>query len=203
MQTFLPYPDFKKSAQCLDYQRLGKQRLECKQILQTLALKKYKEYFKEVWICDYCNKPKNPNESNFITYLSNYDIFCKCLSDSSIYQLTKNWKISWENHPAVLMWQDNELQLCEYTLFIIDTWINKGYKDNIQSLILNIRFTEWKVYEEIKLDYPGFPEWFGDTEFHLSHQSNLVRKYPEYYRKYFPEIPDNLPYIWPVRISYE
>lgn len=28
MQTFLPYPDFKKSAQCLDYRRLGKQRVD-------------------------------------------------------------------------------------------------------------------------------------------------------------------------------
>lgn len=36
MQTFLPYSDFRKSAQCLDYKRLGKQRVECKQILQAL-----------------------------------------------------------------------------------------------------------------------------------------------------------------------
>jgi hypothetical protein len=36
MQTFLPYPSFPKSAQCLDYRRLGKQRIETKQIWQTL-----------------------------------------------------------------------------------------------------------------------------------------------------------------------
>lgn len=36
MQTFLPYPDFYKSAQVLDYRRLGKQRLECKQIFNAL-----------------------------------------------------------------------------------------------------------------------------------------------------------------------
>lgn len=34
MQTFLPYPDFLKSAQSLDYRRLGKQRAECLQILR-------------------------------------------------------------------------------------------------------------------------------------------------------------------------
>jgi len=33
MQTFLPYPDFAKSAKVLDYRRLGKQRLECIWIL--------------------------------------------------------------------------------------------------------------------------------------------------------------------------
>ena len=36
MQTFLPYDSFRKSAQCLDYRRLGKQRVECKQILNAL-----------------------------------------------------------------------------------------------------------------------------------------------------------------------
>lgn len=36
MQTFLPYPDFEKSARCLDRRRLGKQRLEAKQIWLAL-----------------------------------------------------------------------------------------------------------------------------------------------------------------------
>jgi hypothetical protein len=36
MQTFLPYPDFIQSAKCLDYKRLGKQRVESKQILDIL-----------------------------------------------------------------------------------------------------------------------------------------------------------------------
>ena len=37
MQTFLPYPDFTKNAQCLDNKRLGKQRVECLQILKALS----------------------------------------------------------------------------------------------------------------------------------------------------------------------
>lgn len=36
MQTFLPYPDFVRSAAALDYRRLGKQRIEAKQILTAL-----------------------------------------------------------------------------------------------------------------------------------------------------------------------
>lgn len=36
MQTFLPYPDFTHSASVLDRQRLGKQRVEAKQILLAL-----------------------------------------------------------------------------------------------------------------------------------------------------------------------
>lgn len=36
MQTFLPYPDLRKSAQALDNRRLGKQRVEAYQILRAL-----------------------------------------------------------------------------------------------------------------------------------------------------------------------
>jgi len=36
MQTFLPYASYTKSASVLDYQRLGKQRVESKQILQAI-----------------------------------------------------------------------------------------------------------------------------------------------------------------------
>lgn len=36
MQTFLPYPDFKKSLQVLDSRRLGKQRVEAYQIIRAI-----------------------------------------------------------------------------------------------------------------------------------------------------------------------
>jgi hypothetical protein len=40
MQTFLPYVSFEMSARVLDRQRLGKQRVECMQILQCLTNKR-------------------------------------------------------------------------------------------------------------------------------------------------------------------
>lgn len=36
MQTFLPYSDFIETAKCLDYKRLGKQRVEAFQIIKVL-----------------------------------------------------------------------------------------------------------------------------------------------------------------------
>lgn len=36
MQTFLPYADFEKTARCLWYRHLGKQRVECQQIFNAL-----------------------------------------------------------------------------------------------------------------------------------------------------------------------
>ena len=43
MQTFLPYKSFEKSAKCLDYKRLGKQRIETWQIYSALKQGEYKE----------------------------------------------------------------------------------------------------------------------------------------------------------------
>lgn len=37
MQTFLPISCFDLSAQCLDYRRLGKQRVECVQLLKAIS----------------------------------------------------------------------------------------------------------------------------------------------------------------------
>lgn len=41
MQTFLPYADFEASARVLDARRLGKQRVECLQVLRGLTIPTY------------------------------------------------------------------------------------------------------------------------------------------------------------------
>lgn len=41
MQTFLPYPDFTQTARVLDYRRLGKQRVETKQLILALTKPDY------------------------------------------------------------------------------------------------------------------------------------------------------------------
>ena len=45
----------------------------------------------------------------------------------------------------------------------------------------------------------ALPPWLGDEDIHLSHRSALVRKDPDHYRPFFPDVPDDLPYVWPVR----
>ena len=37
MQTFMPYPDIVKSVRCLDYKRLGKQRVEAMQTYNQIT----------------------------------------------------------------------------------------------------------------------------------------------------------------------
>lgn len=41
MQTFLPYPEFARTARCLDVRRLGKQRVEALQVLRGLTVAGY------------------------------------------------------------------------------------------------------------------------------------------------------------------
>jgi len=41
MQTFLPYADFERTARVLDTKRLGKQRVECLQVLRGLTVPGY------------------------------------------------------------------------------------------------------------------------------------------------------------------
>ena len=38
MQSFLPVPDFRESAKCLDMKRLGKQRVEVLILLKSILL---------------------------------------------------------------------------------------------------------------------------------------------------------------------
>ena len=134
MQTFLPYPNFKKSVKCLDYRRLGKQRVEAFQILNVL--------------------------------------------------LGRTKTKGWINHPATKMWCGYENALKHYFNICVDEWKKRGYNNNMR-------------YEAIKGDII-MPPWLGGRNFHKSHKSNLLRKLPDHYNKHFKDIPDDLPYIWPI-----
>ena len=43
------------------------------------------------------------------------------------------------------------------------------------------------------------PPWLGDSKFHRGHRSASIRKDPEHYRALFPDVPDDLEYVWPSR----
>jgi hypothetical protein len=94
----------------------------------------------------------------------------------------------WKHHPAVSMWEGYGSSLQEYTLSMCREWIGRGYKDTITPEI-----------EAFNFGPVVHPPWLGNRELHISHQSNLVRKLPEHYRSFFPEVEDTLPYFWPTK----
>jgi hypothetical protein len=137
MQTFLPYPNFAQSAACLDWQRLGKQRVEAKQIYLALTTPSY----------------------------------------------------GWQNHPAVKMWRHWEISLATYGEIICLEWRKRGYNDTL--------LPWFQERSALRPDLQPCPPQF-DTAFCTSHRSNLLRKLPSHYRPLWPDVPNNLPYIWPV-----
>lgn len=91
----------------------------------------------------------------------------------------------WRNHPAVLMWRENLDALKLYGREICLEWIRRGYNDNL-------------LGQFVCVGDPAMPTWLGDERVHLSHQANLVRKDPDYYRIYFPSVDETMPYYWPI-----
>jgi hypothetical protein len=108
----------------------------------------------------------------------------------------------WASHPAVLMWAGFEEALGRYGFACCDVWAELGFGDTcavtIAADLRTIGIDE--VRDQADLTVAGaLPPWLGDEALHRSHQSALVRKDPEYYRPLFPDVPDDLPYVWPVR----
>ncbi len=150
MQTFLPFPDFEQSARSLDQKRLGKQRVECIQVLRGLVVEGY----------------------------------------------------GWRNHPAVLMWKGFEEALGRYSFTCCAVWVESGFADTcaatIGSELRSIGVTTVRTQDELAAA-GALPPWLGDEAFHLGHRAALVRKDPKFYGPRFPDVPDDLPYVWPTR----
>ena len=94
----------------------------------------------------------------------------------------------WRHHPAVLMWKGHEEALGSYGVTVCRAWFVLGFADTC----------ELKLREELAAA-GALPPWLGDPALHRSHQSSLLRKDPGFYRPMFPDTPDDLPYVWPVR----
>lgn len=98
----------------------------------------------------------------------------------------------WSNHPATRMWRGYESALLVYTRSVMDEWIARGYS--------NTKCEEhYKALMNIASNSDiGYPSWITDGLI-LSHKSNLLRKDEAFYRPIFgPNIPNNLPYVWPI-----
>ena len=99
----------------------------------------------------------------------------------------------WKNHPATRMWDGHRLALVKYTKAFNREWFERRNAHHGAYLnLLNIMKQVDVSLEEFEL-----PEWWGRQDVHDSHKSNLVRKFPEHYAKFWPEVSDDIPYVWP------
>ncbi len=98
----------------------------------------------------------------------------------------------WVSHPATLMWRRYEQSLLDYQFAICHEWVSRGYKDTRFAKTKDIYRKNLRWTEEL-----GRPYWFGSERFHMSHQSNLLRKDPQHYTQFFPGIPIDMDYVYP------
>jgi hypothetical protein len=107
----------------------------------------------------------------------------------------------WRHHPAAAMWAGYEEALVRYGLDVCGVWCEAGKADTCAAtLVEDLTRTIGQPCVRTQPDLAGageLPPWLGDPAFHRSHQSALVRKDPAHYRRYFPDVPDDLPYVWP------
>jgi len=105
--------------------------------------------------------------------------------------LTVNKGSRWRNHPAVRMWRGHEQSLLWYAEIMCAEWtIFRGYRDSIQGRLESEHGNLWAQ------EFHN-PPWLVNPDLHLSHQSNLVRKAPEFYIPIFGNL-ESVPYLWPV-----
>ena len=107
----------------------------------------------------------------------------------------------WRHHPAAKMWAGYEEALVSYGLAICVEWCATGRADTCATTLRTdladtIGLTTVRTQQDLT-KAGETPPWLGDPAFHLAHQSALVRKDPEHYRRHFPNVPDDLPYVWP------
>jgi hypothetical protein len=107
----------------------------------------------------------------------------------------------WRHHPAAAMWAGYEEALVRYGLDVCETWCGQNRADTcaatlVADLASGTGLTTIRTQAELA-SAGELPPWLGDAAFHRSHQAALVRKDPAHYRPLFPDVPEDLPYVWP------
>lgn len=175
MQTFLPYMSFHQSAECLDNKRLGKQRVECLQLLNALTGKSVG------WV-------RHPACQMWYGYTKALALYGLAICDewnARGHKDTVRAKIL-----ALLPEIVDADDLYNHEL-LYSPQINSPLRRSVQVK------APLKNGGHALVDEYDIPHWLGDPSFHRAHQSNLVRKDPEHYTPIFGDIPNDLPYIWP------
>lgn len=100
----------------------------------------------------------------------------------------------WSNHPAAKLWASYKPALAQYCIYGLRELIKRNSRPPTHISLLH----EFKRYMHNKPII--LPPFIGNTDFHLSHQDNLIFKYPLYYAPLFNRpVPLTKPdYIWPL-----
>lgn len=87
-------------------------------------------------------------------------------------------------------WVGFEYPLGVYGMSACSEWQNKrGHRDRLA-------FEIHEILESMPHEMT-VPPWMEDLNFHRSHRSYLIRKWPQHYAPMWPNTPENMPLLWP------
>lgn len=202
MNTFVPYENFRKSAQCLDSRRLRKQQVECKLILDTIfgKIDGWKHHPAVLmWVS---------NENALIEYAAEIATECaerdysvnSYMASQEYYdhakELTNPWWVgTFDVHYAYqskLLFKGRKDVLERR---IRDYMARPDTISNCRSVGAWLRQSGWRQMNQ--LDHKAVATLEGLMDKHG------VPKYENHYTQYFKGVPDDLPYFWPGPLERE
>jgi hypothetical protein len=104
----------------------------------------------------------------------------------------------WQNHPVTRMWRGYRAALMDYQEATCAEWVRRGFGDTCLEKTLDDLATAPADLDAYIGETFERPPWLADESIMISHRSNLLRKYPEFYAPLFPDVPPDLDYVWPV-----
>lgn len=168
MQTFLPYPNFVCSAMVLDRARLGKQRVECSQILSALEGRSV------------MGEPPGERRSGWAShpavkmwggYVPALRLYSSCVIMEWI---RRGYQNNMEH----------------------DYYVARGEVDGeLQNQLLLRPSQAGSLPDPTDIE---MPPWLGDPEFHAAHRSKLLEKDPDWYGDLWWAEEPGREYRWPV-----
>lgn len=186
VNTFVVTGDFRTSATYLDRARLGKQRVEARQILEiceNLAL--------AAQVLGHPASPRGDLEATkrwlreVMRSYKQYPFGYVRTPTVDLIVWGESLKLGWVYHPAVALWVGYEPALRSYINAHIEEWVRRGYQNTLPL---------YPLPTHIEL-----PAWSQRPDFHRNHRGALLTKeltreeHPWYQLK--PEFTAALP--WP------
>lgn len=179
MQTFLPSDDFTECAGMLDNKRLGKQRVETLQIMQTLLGYRLVSKRFDHWRIDRTGKT----------------VAVEAPLPAAEWTVEPIVGRAWSNHSCVRMWRGYEGALLRYQDAVCAEWTHRGFRDSCAE---KTRTLVQLVCGTNRLQLGPLPPWLGRADVHSSHRQVLLFKNPDHYAQFGWTEEPRYEYVWPV-----
>jgi len=200
MQVFVPLKDFKQIAKCLDYRRLGKERVEAKDIITLCMMSNSDEYrnslFKYNKQAAYIWKRYNKHP---IIEMWKYNV-------PALIEYYNTIVIEWKDRGYV----NNLPHIClmdfnpEYPDWFGRDDIHNSHKSKLllkgefDALVANISKAKGKRYHQWQSAYklPKRKNMLRFEHLDLMYKINDGQPYTNHYKQFKWDVPMNLNYVW-------